>query len=296
MTRGTRAVASAVDAALFLLLVSAAVGTLTLGPPLSGEAGPDAGESLRRLQTVTANPTYSLAPGARRADESLVSFGRESGPEFERVAHGSVASLLADAAVGNTSVDGRAVTHTGDGFERVVRRAARNATGPRVHVRAVWVPYPGAPLRGTLSAGRAPPPTVRVATATTTLDSGFPATRARALAAAERDGYAGVARTVADATVRGLFPPGRTARALRGDYPVDALVRYRYRRLATALGTSVRGPVERTEPRAANGRLAAALAVTLERDLRRSFDSPRAAARAVAVSEVRLVVRRWSRG
>jgi hypothetical protein len=45
----------------------------------------------------------------------------------------------------------------------------------------------------------------------------------------------------------------------------------------------------------ANDRLSRALAVTLERDLQTSFDSPRAAARLVAVGEVRLVVRRWSR-
>jgi hypothetical protein len=296
-----RGVASLVDTALFLLLVSSAVVALAgpVAPPSSAvtpaSPTPDAGVSLQRLETVTANPGYSLAPGARRADESLVRFPTERGPEFERFAHGSVASLLADAAVGNLTVDGRAVTHTSDGFERAMAAGARSATGPRVHVRAVWVPYPGAPVRGTLAAGHAPPPTTRVSTATATLDSGFPSARERALRAAERDGYAGVARVAANATARGLFPLGATGRALRGHYPVEALVRYRYRRLATFLGTSVEGPVRRHDPRVANDRLSRALAVTLERDLQTSFDSPRAAARLVAVGEVRLVVRRWSR-
>jgi hypothetical protein len=245
---------------------------------------------------VTANPNYSLAPGARHADESLVQFPRESGPEFRRFAHGSVASLLADAAVGNLTVDGRVVTHADDEFERAVARTARNATGPRVHVRAVWEPYPDAPIRGAVAAGPTPPPTARVSTATTTLASELPAARERALSAAGRDGYAGVARVLAHATVTGLFPPASTDRALRGDYPVDALVRYRYRRVATRLGTSVVGPLARGEPRAANTRLSRALAAHLERDLRRSFDSPEAAARAVTVGEVRLVVRRWEDG
>ena len=287
---------SAVDAALFLLLVSTAVGALTLGFPTvssSPTAAPDAATSLGRLETVTANPNYSLVSGARHADESLVAFPVESGPEFERFAHGSVASLLADAAVGNLTVDGRPMTHTGDGFEHAVARVARNATGPRVHVRAVWEPYPGAPVRGTVTVGPTPPPTATVSAVTTTLGSGFPATRDRALAAAERDGYAGVARVAARTTVTGLFPVDLTARALRADYPVDALVRYRYRRVAAHLGTSVVGPLDRGETRAANTRLSRALAGHLERDLRRSFDSPDAAARAVTVSEVRLVVRRW---
>lgn len=289
--------ASLVDVTLFLLLVSAAVGTLAYAPALSGTPAPapDAGASLQRLQTVTANPDYSLAPGARHADESLVSFPRESGPEFDRYAHGSVASLLADAALSNLSLAGRTVTHTSDGFERAVARAARNATGPRIHVRAVWTPYPGAPVRGSIATGSAPPPGARVATATATLDSGFPATRAQARRAADRDGYAGVARVVARTTVEGLFPRETTARALRGDYPVDALVTYRYRRVATRLGTSVRGPLERVAPSAANTRLSRALATVIEHDLRRSFDSPEAAARAVSVGEVRLAVRRWSR-
>lgn len=296
MNRRSRAVASAVDTALFLLLVSAALGTLTLAPLSTPATAPDADDSLRRLQSVTANPGYSLAPGARHADESLVDFHPERGPEFERFAHGSVASLLADAAVGNLTVDEQAVTHTGDDFERVVARTARNATGPRVHVRAVWEPYSDAPVRGRVSAGSTPPPTAHVSTATARLDSGLPAARERALRAAERDGYAGVARVVARATVRGLFPPERTAHALRADYPVESLVRYRYLRVANLLGTSVDEPVKWVEPRAANTRLVRALADALERDLQRSFDSPEAAARAVAVGEVRLVVRRWSRG
>ena len=217
---GDRGVASLVDTVLFLLFVSSAVVALAgpvAFPPSPSSPVPDVGTSLQRLETVTANPEYSLAAGSRRADESLVRLPTERGPEFERFAHGSVASLLADAAVGNLTVDGEAVTHTGDDFERVVARAARNATGPRVHVRAVWVPYPDAPIRGTVVAGTEPPATARVSTATATLDSGFPSARGRALIAAERDGYAGVARVVADATVRGLFPPSATGRALRGD-------------------------------------------------------------------------------
>lgn len=289
----SRAVSTALDVAVFLLLVSATVGTLYLPAPVT--SGPDADASLRRLSTVTANPSYSLAPGARRADESLVAFSHTSGPEFERSAHGSLASLLADAALANLSVAGEQVTHAGDGYERAVRGAVRDATGPRVHVRAVWRPYPDAPVRGAVEAGRPPPRGARVATATTTLDSGYPSVEVRARRAASDRGYAGVAEVLARAVVEGVFPPERARLGLRGDYPVDALVRYRYRRFAALTGTAVDEQVRTVRPRLANERLASALADRLERDLRASFDSPAEAARAARIDEVRVTVRRWSR-
>ena len=290
--RGERAVGTLVDAAAFLLLVSAAVWTLSV-PAVAPDRAPAAGASAERLSTVTANPRYSLAPGARHANESLVAFERTEGPEFDRVAHGSVASLLADAAVGNAAVDGSELAHAGDGFERAVREATRDTTVRRVRVRAVWTPYPGAPIRGTIAAGPRPPPDARVGVAALAVDSGVPAAREHARSAARSDGYEGVARVVARATVRGLFPPDELRLALRGDRPVSALARYRYLRAGRLFGADVGGPVEESETGRANERLSRALVERFERDLRERFESPRAAARAVRTGEVRIVVRRW---
>jgi len=287
-----RAVSTLVDAAAFLLLVSAAVGMLAL-PAVAPERPPAAGVSAERLSTVTSNPHYSLAPGARAANESLVAFEHTEGQEFDRVAHGSVASLLADAAVGNVTVGGRELTRTGDGFERAVRTAARDATTRRVRIVAVWTPYPGSPVRGTLAAGPRPPADARVGVRTLAVDSGVPAVRERAHAIARTDGYEGVARVVARATVRGLFPPEEMRLALRGDYPVSALARYRYLRAGRLLDADVRGSVGAVEPSRANERLARALTARLERDIRSRFETPAAAARAVRTGEVRVVVRRW---
>lgn len=292
MTGEDRGVSTLVDAAAFLLLVSAAVATLA-APAVAPERAPSADAAAERLSTATANPRYSLAPGARHANESLVAFEHTEGPEFDRAAHGSVASLLADAAVGNATVDGRELTHTDDGFERAVGAAARDATARRVRVRAVWTPYPGAPVRGVVTAGPRPPPDARVGATTLTVDSGVPAARERARSAARTDGYAGVARIVARATVRGLFPPDELRLALRGDYPVSALARYRYLRAARLVDADVREPVREVEPRVANERLSRALAARMERDLRNRFETPAAAARAVHTGDVRLVVRRW---
>lgn len=287
-----RAVSTLVDAAAFLLLVSVAVWTLTV-PAVAPDRAPAAGASAERLSAVTANPHYSLAPGARHANESLVAFEHTEGPEFDRAAHGSVASLLADAAVGNATVDGSELTRAGDGFERAVRGATREATTRRVRVRAVWTPYSGAPVRGVVAAGPRPPPDARVGVATLAVDSGLPAARQRARSAARTDGYEGVARVVARATVRGLFPPDEIRLALRGDYPVSALARYRYLGAGRLLDADVRGPVEEVEVGRANERLSRALAKRFEHDLRERFESPAAAARAVRTGEVRITVRRW---
>lgn len=288
----SRAIHAVLDAALFLLLVGAAVGTVTL--PADGPDRGSADTATHVVVTATDQVNYSLSPGARHADESLVRFPTTTSPEFDRTAHGTVAELLAAAAARNVTVEDEQLTRTSDDFERATAAAARNATRRRVAVRATWTPYPGAPVRGTVRAGPRPPGTADVWATTTTVGSGFPSARERALAAARSDGYAGVARVVAAAVVRGLVPPDATRHALRADYPVSALTTYRYRRLAALLDVSVVDAVDDGEPRRANARLRTALAARFERDLRASFDSPRAAARTVRVDEVRVVVRRWS--
>lgn len=288
---GSRAVSATLDTLLFVLLVSAAVGTLALphaspAPPST----PSAETTAARLARTTASVGYTLAPGARDGPDDL--FPRASGPGFGRTAHGSLADLLARATTRNLTVGGRPVTHTSDDFERGVLRATRNATGDRTRIRGVWVPYPGAPVGGRVTAGERPPPDATVASATLSLDSSFPAARDRAVRAANESGYAGVARVVARSVVRGALPPEKMRYALYGDYPVDRLAAYRYRRFATLTGTTLTVAPERT--RRLNRRLAATLAPRFERDLRERYRTPAAAARAVRLGVVRVVVRRWS--
>lgn len=293
VARNVRGASTVLDAAVFLLLVTAAVATLTASIAPVDDA-PGAGRAAEIVATSTVALDYSLAPGARHADERLVTFPVESSPEFGRTAHGTHASLLASAAVGNVAVRGTQLTHTYDGFERAVANATENATRRRVAVRAVWTPYRGAPVRGRVSAGPEPPVDADVSAVTLTVASDLPTVRGRARDAAREDGYAGVARVVARAVVRGLFPPNETRLALHGDYPVDALTEYRYRRAGRLLNASVAGPVDDIETGRANRRLSRSLAAAFERDLRASFSTPEAAARAVQVGEVRVVVRRWS--
>ncbi|MFD1586941.1 hypothetical protein ACFR9U_08095 [Halorientalis brevis] len=296
---GSRATSTVLDAALFLLLVGAAVATLTVPTGSLPSADADAADEMADvLATSTADVRYSLAPGARCATSAVLAFPRTSGPQFERTAHGTLAGHLASAALGNLTVDGVQVTHTRDDYERAVANATRNATRRRVHlthVRAVWKPYDDAPLSGEVSVGPTPPASAAVHAATLTVASGLPATRSEARAAANTSGnMSAVGDVVAKNVVTGLFPPDATRAALLGDYPVAQLVTYRYERVGRLVGTNVTTRARANDATGANERLADSLGRKLTADMRSRFESADAAAANVSVDTVRLTVRTWS--
>lgn len=284
----TRGISTVLDAAVFLLLVSLAATTLVV--PTGPAPAPSDEPAATVVARTTAAVDYSLAPGARGAPDR---FPRVDGT-FERHASGRLAALLARAAVRNATVDGTQLTRASDGYERAVAAAVGNATGPRTTVVAAWRPFPGAGVRGQVRAGATPPPDASVAAATLTVETRGGDARARALAAADRSGYAGVARVLAAATVRTLLPREGMANALAADYPTDRLAVRRYRRAGDLFGVHLDDAVVAGDAAAANDRLRAAVATRFERRLRAQFDSPSAAARRVRAGRVDIVVRRWS--
>ncbi len=299
-----RGVSTAVDVSLAALLVSAAlVVVVTVDPLVPADHGTDtADESAELLGATTTSLGYTLAPGAGHADESgYVEVEEKRSPEYHRRTHGSVAGLLARAAVRDASLDGgdegwRELTHTHEDFERAVRAAVGETvtgTDAEVQVRAVWRPYRGAPLAGRVTVGERPPPGVTVHAASTRVSAPVPTARPRATETAE-EGYGAVATVVAEHTVRGLFDPEATWLGLRGDEPVSTLLVYRYRRAADLLGTDVDEELERYDVVGANDRLAAALAERFENDMRGRFETPTAAARNVSTGVVVITVRTWS--
>lgn len=297
-----RGISTVVDATVFLLLVGGAIATLVGGTgALSDEReyapapGNPAAENARLLSTTTATVNYSLAPAARSSGDG-VTFRETEGVGFQRSAHGTLASLVADATVGNATFEGRQLSHASEEFERNLSWAVRSGLGRRgvrTSVRATWEPYEGAPMGGSMRVGDEPPRDVDVHASTLTVESGVPASRDRAVRAAEETGYEGVARVVSDAVVRGLFPPNETRLALRGGYPVDALTAQRYRRTADALDAGPPG-VGAVSVEESNDRLRAALTRRFAADLADRYDSPGAAARAVETDAVEITVRTWS--
>ncbi|MDS0293558.1 DUF7284 family protein [Halogeometricum luteum] len=292
---------AAVDAAVFFLLLGAAVLGVT-----AADAGaradsavveddrPDAVAAV--LATSTATVNYSLAPGARRAnvradadEHGSVRFERTAGPEFRRTTRGSLGGLLARAAVGTAGFDGAPVTHARDDLRRAVDGAVQERISTvGLRVDALWRPYPGAPVEGRVAVGGAPPDGAAVDAATLTVPTG-----AKPLSPDETRDFASLSGAVADRTVEVLVPATRMRLALRDDAPVSTFARYRYARLAAELDAPVTDDVDDADTGTANRRLASALAPRVESDLRARYDSPEAAAAAVSASEVRIVVRAW---
>jgi hypothetical protein len=317
---------AAVDAAVCLLLVSAAVvGVVSVeqSPPATPGRADAVAEA---LATTTAQVDYSLAPGVRGLRESnaaaeSVCRGSDlalDSPELDRTAHGSLAGLLARAATATSGVDDPRIrddasgidgaqvstaaaadvdaaalvdeplTRTRADFRRSVRDAVRARTGATVRVDATWRPYPGAPVGGTVSVGPEPPED-GVHAATLVVPTGV-----EPISASEHLTFERLGEAVAARTVEILVPPGPARVTLRGDDPAAALVRYRYARLGAATNVSLAEPLVTEDTDAANGRVASALAPRLTADLRARHDTPSEAAESVSVSTVRVVVRTWN--
>lgn len=275
---------AALDACLCLLLVSAAAVTVTSVPRPDTEA--DRADAVAETLAVeTAQVTYALRPVGREE--------RQAGPEYDRNAHGTLATLLARAAVSTVRVDGEPVTRTRAGFVTAVRDAVERRLPARTQVVVRFRPYPGAHLGRDLTVGPTPPASADVHTATVHAPSGISAPE-NSTDAAARGGFDGLGDAVAAALVRGLFPPKQGRLALAGDPPVETLVAHRYDRASEQYGVRTRGAIEQGDTREANRRLAAAMGDRVASDLRERFESVEAAADALELGDVRISVRTWS--
>ncbi|MDS0281147.1 DUF7284 family protein [Haloarcula onubensis] len=286
-----RATSTVVDVTVCLLLVGAAVAALVNGAAVERPTtGNPAAERAALLATSTASIEYTLAvPG------DPPTWTTNATATHQRTAHGTLAELLAEAAMSRVSYEGHRLSRVGTGFERAVATTTRNRLRERGHrtvVRTRWEPYRGAPLNATMRVGERPPPTADVNAATTTVPSPATSASGRLRRVARASGYRGIAVVAAAATVETLFPPQQAQVALDGDYPADRLMTRRYRRMG-ALTRAGRLSVESRSTTELNADLTTALAARFERDMRRRFDSPEAAARAVDTGNVTVTVRTW---
>ena len=285
---------AAIDAAVALLLISAAVGVIVTGggAPASATDPGRADAVADALAATTATVNYSLTPGVAESNRSTVGSG-DGIPELHRTTHGSLAGLLARAATASGGVAAGAgppeepLTRTRVGFRRAVADAVRARTGAFVRIDAVWRPYPDAPVVGRVGVGPDPPGDA-VHAATLTIPTGVEPIPAAATVTFETLG-----RAVAARTVEVLLPHGAARVTLRGDDPEAALVVHRYARLAAATNASVAEPLATEDTAAANARIADALGARMAADLRSRYDHPGQAVEAVSVSSVRIVVRTW---
>ena len=292
---------AAIDAAVALLLISAAVGvvvTADQSPATPADSG-RADAVADTLAATTAAVNYSLEPGVQELNRSETGSDRSNWtdtPEVERTAHGSLAGLLARATTATSGV-ATADRHSGPGAEplartraglsRSVRDAVRARTGAGVRIDATWRPYPEAPVGGHVGVGPEPPAD-GVHTATLVVPTGVEPIPATATV-----DFGWLGQAVADRTVEVLVPAGAARVTLRGDDPEATLVAHRYTQLAARTNTSLAEPLATEDTAAANARVADSLGERMAADLRRNYDHPSDAADAVSVSSVRIVVRTW---
>ncbi|WP_380675485.1 DUF7284 family protein [Salinigranum sp. GCM10025319] len=290
-----RGVSTVLDVTLFVLLVSAAVLSVVTagGGPTDDPAAVGRDEAtVETLATATTTVHYEI--------------GVENGTDdpITRVGHGTLAELLAEAALANVTVDGTRVSPYAGGFTTAVADAVRPVLDGRTQVAATWTPYPGSSLRGRVAVGPAPPADATVHAATLAIDSGVPAARDPAVdvaanAATTDTGYDRVAEVVSRRTVDGLFPPRRTHTALDGDAVDAGVTRATFDRMASAYGSEATldsdardGDVAGDD--AARFDLSVAVANRTSAELRERFESPEAAAASVETGRVTVVVRTWS--
>ncbi|MFC7044895.1 hypothetical protein ACFQH6_05170 [Halobacteriaceae archaeon GCM10025711] len=275
-----RAVSTVLDVTLALLLVSAGTVVLATAPSPPNDTGPGpARTAANLLSTTDATVEYRHSTGGAEPER--------------RTANGTVATLLADAALVDARTGGTPpfVERVENATERTVRRVT-----PRAQVVAVWTPYPGAPVVGRVAAGRRPPPDADVDAVTLTVPVGtasgdaFEANQPQHTAT---DGFGPLARNVSRDVVGTLFPPAG-AHPLQGTERVRQSTRAALTGFAEQRGVTLPGlSTSRTGP--VNRRLADALTPVVRADLERRFESPRAAAAALTGGHVTVVVRTWSR-
>jgi hypothetical protein len=276
------------DVTVCLLLVSAGAVTLATTATTDAADGNRTGASDRAQTLATTTATVECSPPGAPDGRASQSQAR----------NGTLSALLAGASVRNLSVAGSPVDGGRDRFERGVVDATRAAVGTAgVSVLARWQPFPGSSVAGVVAVGPSPPRGADVHAATLRVPSGLPSARGPARRAAEREGFAGVAEILGRRIVAGLFPAEPTAAALarRSGAEGAAGLGSRYRRTAELAGASVVESGDGVDVERTNDRLAGAFASRFERELRRQYETPAAAAAAVEVGTVTVVVRTWSR-
>ena len=296
------------DVTLFLLLVGAAAGVVVTAEPASPAVQPDAAVRADDTATTLATSTANVSAGAEPHPTKVAA------DESTAVAHDTLANHLVAAAVGTTRIGGATESATEPSpYRRAVTDRIRATLPPRTQVVVAWRPYPNASIGSRYRVGPRAPESATVHAATQGVPTGVPAGRAAALAAAD-GGFEAVAAVIATRVVDGLFPPRRTALALGSEGGDAKRIRGRYRRIARELGvdagrlgdvlaatdeesrdgSDAAGPPSTAAVADANRELTAALADRVERDIRGTFDDPRAAARAVDTERAVVLVRTWS--
>ena len=302
---GERAVNTVADVSLALVLITAAV-ALVATAPTEEQSNHDPAEADRTttvVSTATLHVPYSLESVVAAADTEE----EYDTKALQRVSHGTVADVVADAAVADFGCrDGdQRLTPAGAAYERAIaERFEARFVGSNfeTNVTARWEPYEGSELSGTVTVGQPVPPDTEYSSVQLSVPSGFEGVQAEGGDAVDREhDFGAVARPVARALVEGYLPPLEAKRALEGSGLDRALTVARYEGMAALVegadptATLVTSNLDPTsaDPAAVNEYLIRHLSSQIADDMAAEYDSAQAAAAGVSTAEVTVIVRTW---
>ncbi|RQG93116.1 hypothetical protein EA462_02615 [Natrarchaeobius halalkaliphilus] len=280
-----RGISTVVDVSLCLLLITASIAVLAvfLADERAVHDPTIADETAQTIATSTTTIEYSVRSVERRDDTGVFDDAAYDDGRYDRVEHGSLAQLLAAAALSNVSLDGEPLSHAGLEFRDAVDANVRSelaGANDDVHLLARWEPYPSASIRGESTAGDRPPASADVSTVTFSVSSGFPSVSDDDLEGtydAENGSFERTAEPIADAILDGYFPHESTTVALQGSDLERDLTRYEYLRFESILDLDrdlEHNELNRTavDIAGANEKLAANLTETIAADLEETFE------------------------
>ena len=304
----SRAISSVADVSLALVVILACV-ALFVAFLDTEENHHDPDETAHTAETLgssTLSVTYSVESALETTSEHIDDENIDS-DDLTRAAHGPMAGLLARGAVTDARFDTEdgvvRPLGVGDDYpETVTDRLAGSLAGANheTNVTAVWEPFAGSSVRGTIHAGDPPPHNTDTTVVTTTVASGLPAVRTDAIARVENQtaGYETVARLVAEAIVNETFTDAQRALESRG--VERAVTLSQYLRFADAIGidpeyASATPDLSRhhVDTAAMNAHLVNTLSAQFAHSLEETFDTPERAAESVSTGEVTVSVTTW---
>lgn len=251
-----RGVSTILDVVVCLLLIGAAITTLTLHGLPTTESNIDSDPVARQLLTSTA----SIPTETHTVDSTL-------------------AGHLAWAAIDSLQIDNDTVF--AQTYPTVVTTHVNNTIDEQVSVIAIWKPFGDLPITGVVQVGTTPPPTATVSSTTVTV----PLTQPHG-----RNGQ-GTLEDRAQRVVDLVFPPRQTRQALLNEHSA-AHTANRYRSLSSVLGISIESYLFEGDAHGANARLATALADNVSTAQFAVYPQNTAG---LSATSVQIQIRRWGR-
>lgn len=324
-----RAISTVVDVAVALVLISGAIGVLAVVPSEKSEPVSDRSYTVETLSATTVNFTYSVDSEIATVDTDHLVDSEHEQRDTTYAFEGSLARGLAVAAITNSTTAKRHSDNSrrkpnNHSFVRALESALAETQlldSSQRQVHAVWKPFDGANISGTVSFGPAPPSDVDTTISHLTVPSGFyngtgqltavtgtPTTDTSANTSVSFDQ---LSRSLATAAVDGLLKPQQTQRQLDSQHTdrERAAVRLQHvinlitgieitdseieKRLDTHSIISVQSSGLDGQP--LTEYFVDTLSEQFKTELTREFSTPTAAKQAVSIDEVRIAVTEWDR-